>query len=495
MQISRHLSNWLRPHALMLLYVLIFVGCTVSQGTVGPGQAPSLDPEESMAPEMTLETGIERLARGILESLSSDERLKIAVVDLLGPNDSHTEFGSFVSEKLITKLFVSGRFEKVLKRRLLRHLLVQQRIEMEGYFDQDTVGSICQKIGVDAMVMGFVTDMGSRVDVNLRLIDTRGEILSVAEAQIGKDRVVGGMLRGTKRAGLMVATDPSHVEASVAVGEQVVRSVDGIALFRGVPQGNRSVVVTARGYETVQQSIYLTDERSITVGLIPKRATLTLRIDPSDGEIVFDGENKGRASQGVMVLSEMLPGKHTVRVSAEGYLPQTRGIEVYEDKVISVKLPPDPLTKIANLKQDKPSFNIEIWTDKKRYRIGEEIRFQFRSDQDCYLTLIDYETNGSVKVLFPNRYFQNSLIEAGKTYTIPGNEYGFKLIIEPPTGIEKVRAIATTKPLSFFEMDFTEDIFPRVERSNTRSMRGIRVAMESLPHMNWAEDTCTISIR
>ncbi len=479
----------------MLFWLLAVYGCTVRPGGGGSERSLSLDPGGPLARGMTLETGIDRLARGVSESLSSDERLKIAVVDLLGPNGDHTEFGSYISEKLITRLFVSGRFENVLERRLLRHLLVQQRIEMAGYFDQDTVGSVCHKIGMDAMVMGFVTDIGSRVDVNLRLIDTRGEILSVAEVQIDRDAAVGEMLRGTKRAGLTVALDPSHVEASVAVGKQVVRSVDGIALFRGVPQGNRSFVFTARGYETVQQSIYLTDDRSIAVGLTPKRATLTLRVDPSDGEIVFDGETKGRASQGVMVLNDVLPGKHTVRLSAKGYLPETREIEVYENKTISMKLQSDPLTQIANLRQDKPGFNIDIWTDKKRYRIGEEIRFHFRSDHNCYLTLIDYETNGNVKVLFPNRYFQNNLIEAGKTYTIPGNEYGFKLIIEPPSGIEKVKAIATTQPLSFFDLDFTENIFPTVERSNTRSVRGIRVAMESLPHMNWAEDTCTISIR
>jgi len=468
--------------------LLIFFGCAAGEKAVKP-------PEKPVTPEMTIDMGIDKLAREVTRSLASERRPKIAVVDLLGPSDNHTQLGSFICEKLITRLFVSERFEKVLERKLLRDLLMQQRIEMEGYFDQDTVRSICGKIGVDAMVMGSITDYGSRVDVNVRLIDTNGEILSVAEAQIDKDQAVNNMLRGLKKATLTVAVNPSDVEASVAVGEKVVRSTDGIAVFRGLPQGKRSIIITAKGYEIVQESTYLTDDRSITISLTPKKASLTLRVDPPQGEIFFDGEKKGKASEGVMVLRDVLSGKHTILARAAGYLPETREIELYGNKAIYIRLLSDPLIKIANLKQDRPSFNIDIWTDKKSYRLGEEIRFHFRSDQDCYVTLIDYEPNGNVKILFPNRYYQNNFIRAGKTYTIPGSEYGFKLNIEPPTGNERIKAIATTKPLSLFDMDFSKNFFPPVERTNTRGMRGISIALDNLPNFRWAENSCTISIR
>ncbi len=158
-------------------------------------------------------------------------------------------------------------------------------------------------------------------------------------------------------------------------------------------------------------------------------------------------------------------------------------------------VPTDPLARIANLKQDKPGFHIDIWTDKKRYRIGEEIRFYFRTSRDCYLTLIDYETNGNVQVLFPNRYYQSHYVRAGKTYILPGSEYGFKLIVEPPTGIEKIKAIATTEPLILFDLDFAANFFPRVERSNTGSMKNLRFALDSLSSYDWTENSCTISIR
>lgn len=317
----------LKTHMLILACLLLSFGCAARQGEIKPGGSTPSKKEERVAPAMTLEMGIDKLAREVSQSLPLEKRPKIAVVDLLGPNNNHTQLGSFIGEKLITKLFISGRFEKVLERRLLRHLLMQQKIEMEGYFDQDTVKSVCGKIGIDAMVMGFITDCGSRVDVNVRLINTNGEILSVAEAQIERDQVVNTMLQGVKKATLKVAVDPSHVEVSLAVGQEMVRTIDGIAIFRDLPQGNRSIIVTARGYETVQESIYLNDDRSMTIPLTPKKATLTLRVAPPQGEILLDGENKGRASQGKMVLRDVLSGKHTILARAEGYLPETREIE------------------------------------------------------------------------------------------------------------------------------------------------------------------------
>lgn len=80
-------------------------------------------------------------------------------------------------------------------------------------------------------------------------------------------------------------------------------------------------------------------------------------------------------------------------VTSSGCAARQEAAKVEEPK------PTDPLIRIAALQQERPSFNIDIWTDKKRYRVGEEIRFYFRANRDCYLTLIDYETNGTVKVL------------------------------------------------------------------------------------------------
>jgi hypothetical protein len=203
----------------------------------------------------------------------------------------------------------------------------------------------------------------------------------------------------------------------------------------------------------------------------------------------------GYASDGLIVLKGVTSGTYTILARAEGYLAQTRVTEVDSDTTLSLNLVPDPLAELAKLTQEKPSFKVEIWTEKKVYKVGETIRFNFRSDQDCYLTLVDYEPNGNVKILFPNRYRQNNFIEGRKTYTIPGSDYGFKLTVEPPLGVERVKAIATTEPLSLFNLEFSETFFPTVERNNLQTMRGISIALDTLKKVSWSENTCSIHIQ
>jgi TolB-like protein len=472
---------------IMILFFLTS-GCAVDKKGIKTS-------EQSRIPPISLENGIDKLTKDITESLPIEKKLKIAVVDLLGPNDIHTQLGSFVSEKLITKLYKSRRFEKVLERKLLNDLLVQQRIEMEGYFDQDTVKSVVGTIGIDALLMGFITEYGSKVDLNVRLIDTSGQILSVAEVQVDKDDTVKRMIQIVKEATLTVAIHPPHADASVSVGGRRAKANNGISLFSNLPQGATSILVTAKGYEVVQESVYLTNDQTITISLPPKQCSLSVRVTPHHSEILLDGKSMGYASDGLMVLKGVTSATHTILARAEGYLSQRKVTEVDSDTTVSLNLVPDPLAELAKLTQEKPSFRVQIWTEKKVYKVGETIRFNFRSDQDCYLTLVDYEPNRNVKILFPNRYRQNNFIEGRKTYSIPGSDYGFKLIVEPPLGVEKVKAIATTEPLSLFELDFSKNFFPTVERSNLRTMRGISIVMDTLKKVSWSENTCSIRIQ
>jgi len=321
---SRFGDVMVKTPVLILVSFLIFFSCAARQKGTIPSKA-------------SIDIVIDELASELTDSLPPEKRPKIAVADLLGPVSDHTQLGSFISEKLMTRLFLSGRFEKVLERKLLGDLLALQRIEMEGYFDEDTIKSLCGKIGVDAVLMGFITDCGSSIDVNVRFIDTNGEILSVAETQFDKDGVQG-MLEASKKATLTVVLGPPDVEACVTVSDKALKSVNRVAVFRDIPRGNRTIVIAAKGYETVQESVYLTGDRTITVYLTPKKITLTVRITPPQGEIIVDGETRGKACEGVMVLRDVPSGKHTILAQAEGYLPKQRQIELYEDKAISINL-------------------------------------------------------------------------------------------------------------------------------------------------------------
>ena len=77
------------------------------------------------------------------------------------------------------------------------------------------------------------------------------------------------------------------------------------------------------------------------------------------------------------------------------------------------------------------------------------IRFNFRAETDCYLTMINLGTSGKITVLFPNRYRPDGRIEGGKVYrTETRGDMPFKIRAKGPPGLELVKVIATLQPLS-----------------------------------------------
>jgi len=108
------------------------------------------------------------------------------------------------------------------------------------------------------------------------------------------------------------------------------------------------------------------------------------------------------------------------------------------------------LVKVGEIK-------VELWTDKQFYKIGEPMVLHFRANQDCYVTLLDLGTSGSVRFLYPNRFSGGGKVLAGKTYSIPGPEDGFAITVGGPPGIEIVRAIATLIPMPLSLSDFSKE--------------------------------------
>jgi TolB-like protein len=116
------------------------------------------------------------------------------------------------------------------------------------------------------------------------------------------------------------------------------------------------------------------------------------------------------------------------------------------------------LVKVGEIK-------VELWTDKQFYKIGEPMVLHFRANQDCYVTLLDVGTSGSVYFLYPNRFSGGGKVLGGKTYSIPGPKDGFAITVGGPPGIEIVRAIATLMPMPLSLSDFSKEAgaFKKVE--------------------------------
>ncbi|MEL7363461.1 MAG: DUF4384 domain-containing protein, partial [Bacteroidota bacterium] len=79
-------------------------------------------------------------------------------------------------------------------------------------------------------------------------------------------------------------------------------------------------------------------------------------------------------------------------------------------------------------------------------REGETVQFEVRSAQSGYLTLVNRNPNGTVTLLYPNRFAAAQRIEAGQPVLFPAAG-SFRIRVAPPFGQEMIKAIVTPEPL------------------------------------------------
>lgn len=81
-----------------------------------------------------------------------------------------------------------------------------------------------------------------------------------------------------------------------------------------------------------------------------------------------------------------------------------------------------------------------------QYREGDEISFTVSSDKDAYLVLLDYQSDGTTVVLFPNEFHPDSRVRKGETVRIPDPANAdFALKVGAPFGDDRIEAIASTE--------------------------------------------------
>lgn len=161
------------------------INCTAIQNMAGFGKPPA---------DNMLDYRLQELTKQIVVSLSQQQKSKIAVIEFSDLEGNVTQLGRYVSEELITRLFRTGKFE-VIERQLLRKVLQEHELRMSGIVDEHSAKELGRILGVDAIATGSVSDLGSSVKINARLISTEtGKIFAVAAVNVEKDEVIAGLM-------------------------------------------------------------------------------------------------------------------------------------------------------------------------------------------------------------------------------------------------------------------------------------------------------------
>jgi hypothetical protein len=182
-------------------------------------------------------------------------------------------------------------------------------------------------------------------------------------------------------------------------------------------------------------------------------------VGPTDyADRLFAVQDKGPDCAGYLVTSDGEAGPTQAALDGEALVRQ---LQPALERAYA-------LIKLAEMENPRPAFEVELWADRpvgQGYRIGEIATLHFRTSRDCHVTLLDVGTDGSVTVLFPNRFHVNNRVRAGQTYDIPSPAMGFRIRVHGPPGTEVVKAIATEQPLDLTHLSLkaVEAAFPRIE--------------------------------
>jgi hypothetical protein len=227
---------------------------------------------------------------------------------------------------------------------------------------------------------------------------------------------------------------------------------------------------------------------TLSLRLETKQYTVSFQIVPPEATLSVNGKVVPVNPQGFAQIKDLTPGSHTYMVRANGYQDRIATFDPSKEQAITLTLSSnDPFreTKDKFFKKvqqvgGRRDFRIELWTDKTHYALGDAIFFNFRSERDCFLNLVNITSDGEIRVIFPNRFHPDNFVKGGRTYRIPDQSYGFSFEVEPPVGTERVYAIAGTRPFNIFDTDFKEDAFLTMTRGNTspNNVRGIGIRLD-----------------
>ncbi|MBC8457285.1 MAG: hypothetical protein H8D67_04730 [Deltaproteobacteria bacterium] len=117
-------------------------------------------------------------------AFSTVTRMKIAVAELIARDNQRTALGMLLSEMLMTKLSQEHKFQ-VIARSKLKQSLQKLGFSTADLLAPDAVQKVGQVAGADVVIIGTVWELGDRVDVTIRLIDTQtGDIITSAHTTL-----------------------------------------------------------------------------------------------------------------------------------------------------------------------------------------------------------------------------------------------------------------------------------------------------------------------
>jgi hypothetical protein len=161
-------------------------------GTKGTGRGQFYKPRDLTIVEnrlYILDSGNNRIqifrygerAAADYQDFEMEDRPKMAIFSFTDTNRHSRDkmLGSTVSEMLTTAFVSSGKFE-ILERKEIARVVDELNFDMSGMVSKDSAKEIGKLLGVDLGLMGSVSVLSGRINVDVRLLDMKTGIILIA---------------------------------------------------------------------------------------------------------------------------------------------------------------------------------------------------------------------------------------------------------------------------------------------------------------------------
>ena len=256
--------------------------------------------------------------------------------------DEFNDFTRNIQDMLYTNLIQKGM--TVVEREKINQVLEELGESFSGMIDFSTAAEIGKMLGVEAIVVGTVADMGNSVDLRARLVDVeKGAALTAAQIDVVKDPTITGLLSSGVR--------------STVYGERATTSAKEAKTIQevNIQNFNFKLIDWQKKGEGIIFDLIITSEQDSWLSLITEWNALRTRFFDDFGNEYYTskiqlGNEPTYNSRAKNLLVTGVPMKAII--SFDNFSPQTKIISLLEitcrnadDKFFSVQFRNIPISK------------------------------------------------------------------------------------------------------------------------------------------------------
>ena len=147
------------------------------------------------------------------------------------------------------------------------------------------------------------------------------------------------------------------------------------------------------------------------------------------------------ASDGLILQKEIL-NEETITIEDDKYK------SYYFEVTLKVKV-----GKQSGLSD--PRFKLKTSLNRERFQHGDEMFISVKPSMDCYVTILNYQADETVAILFPNKIIPNNFVKAGEKLLLPNDEQRKKfrlrvgLLPDRDEDLERIKVFATKDDIPF----------------------------------------------